>query len=75
MEFWENDLKSSSCLCFKILIIILEYSDAIKKQKEGEKEKGKETENSIEKAKITSSHRGIVHYFLSVLFLIIIKII
>ena len=29
-------------LYFKLLIIILEYSDAIKKQKEEEMEKGKE---------------------------------
>ena len=35
MKFWSRPYS-------KLLIIILEYSDAIKKQKEGEKEKGKE---------------------------------
>ena len=67
VEFWKNDFKFWSCFYFKLLIIILEYSDAIKKQKEEEKENGKENlrkrqildkmqelkekENSIEKSK------------------------
>ena len=38
MKFWKNDLKFWNCIYFKLLIIISEYWDAIKKQKE----KGKE---------------------------------
>ena len=41
MEFWKIDLIFWSYLYFKLLITILEYSNAIKKQKEEEKEKGK----------------------------------
>ena len=73
MEFWKNDLKFWSRLYFKLLIIIWKYSDAVKKQKEEEKKKGKEnlrkrqisnkmqelkeTKNSIGKAKRTWRHR------------------
>ena len=56
IEFWKNDLKFWSPFYFKLSIIILEYSDAIKKQKEEEKEKGIENlekkTNIIKNAKI-----------------------
>ena len=50
MEFWKNDFKFSSRLYFKFLIIILEYSDAIKKQKE---EETKKVEENLRKRQIS----------------------
>ena len=42
MAFWKNYFKFCRHLYFKFLIIILEYSDALKKQKEEMKTKRKE---------------------------------
>ena len=58
MEFWKNDLKFRSRLYFKLLIIYLEYSNAIKKQKEEEKGKGKDYMRKRQKSDKIQELRG-----------------